>query len=164
MSFPRKIILPSALVYSTEQYNWKALLSELKISANTSTGIGYIIEYWSSDCERVRDFMQPCNAKSVSYSLSSKEKTVLKFPGSRIFPNKVLIAFFTVDLFVFIFVPSWLHNAAAFSKFDSSQYNWLRICLTFLLIVKTFFVYCWFNKCFGFKAYDNARGFTSSLY
>ena len=117
---------------------WKALLSELKISANTSTGIGYMTEYWSPDCEGITDFMQRYNAKSVCHSLSPREKTLLQFSGFKIFPNKVLIASFTLDLFLLVFVSSWLHNATAFSKFDSSQYIWLRICLTFLLSVILF--------------------------
>ena len=69
-----------------------------------------------------------------------EKKTLLQFSGSTIFPNKVLIASFTLDLFVFIFAPSWLHNGAAFSKLDSSQYDWLKICLAFFLTVILFLI------------------------
>ena len=60
--------------------------------------------------------------QNQSAILSHQEKKPCQFSGSSIFPNKIL------NLFVFIFVPSWLHIAAAFSKCDSSQYSWLTIC------------------------------------
>ena len=86
----------------------KTLSSELKISANTSIGIRYIIEYWFADCEGVTDFMQQCSTKLVSYSFSARENfgSLLQFSSSTIFPNKVLKASFTLDLFEFIFVTS----------------------------------------------------------
>ena len=43
-----------------------------------------------------------------------------------------------VDLFVVIFVPSWLQIAAAFSKFDSSCINWFIIYFAFRFTVAYF--------------------------
>ena len=51
------------------------------------------------------------STKSVSHSLSPKEKPLLQFSGSTILLNKVLILPFTLDLFVFIFFPSRLRIA-----------------------------------------------------